>query len=135
MSTDTVTARVIKVYVEGDLSALDGLYTPSAVADVNVPQWRYQVNGAEDIERALREDELGVPGRLVPFWRVGTTDEGLYLETEVRFQGGDGEQMWRSLHLFRLHQGQIAEHTIYCSGIWSPADIARHQAANVPAHL
>lgn len=132
--TATPTDRIIKVYVHGDLSALDGLYASDAVADCNVPQWRYKLRGREQIDRVVREDELGVPDRRVTSWRTGTTHDGLYLETEVRFSGEDGEHMWRSLHLFRLDHGQIAQHTLYCSGIWSPADIARYDEAAAPAH-
>ena len=65
---------------------------------------------------------------------AGATDDGLYLETEVRFIGEHGEHMWRNLHLFRLDHSQIAQHTLYCSGVWSPADIARYDTATAPAH-
>lgn len=128
MSTDVLTDRIVAVYVHGDLDALAGLYAPDAVVDCTVPHWQYEVRGAEEIERVLREDELGVPGRRVSSWRSGSTDDGFHLETEVHFRGQYGEQMWRSLHLFRIEDGQIVEHRLYCSGIWSSADIARHRA-------
>lgn len=135
MSNDTLTHRVVRLYVGGDVGALDGLYAPAAVADVNVPQWRYQLSGAKAIERAVLEDELGVLRRVVPSWRVGTTEDGLYLETEVRFQGDDGEHMWRSLHRFRAQEGWIVEHTIYCSGIWSPAAAAHPRGLDAGARF
>lgn len=126
MTTDTLTDRIVKVYVDGDLSALEGLYAADAVVDCNVPQWRYQLDGAGEINRAIREDELGVPDRRVPVWRSVMTNEGLYLETEVRFSDQGEERMWRSVHLFRTTGGRITDHTLYCSGIWTAADIARH---------
>lgn len=126
MTTDTLSDRIVKVYVDGDLSALEGLYAPDAVIDCNVPQWRYQLDGAGEINRAIRDDELGVADRRVPVWRSVVTNQGLCLETEVRFSDQGEERMWRSVHLFRTAGGQITDHTVYCSGIWTAADIARH---------
>lgn len=134
MTTDSLADRIVKVYVDGDLGALDGLYASDAVVDCNVPQWRYRLDGADAINRAIRDDELGVPNRRVPVWRSVVTDEGLYLETEVRFSHDGEERMWRSVHLFRTTGGQVAEHTLYCSGFWTAADIARYDATSVPAH-
>lgn len=134
MTTETLTDRIIKVYVDSDVTALDGLYAPDAVVDCNVPQWRYQLKGAEEINGAIRDEELGVSGRRVPVWRSVVTEEGLFLETEVRFNDHGEERMWRSVHLFRTADGQIAGHTLYCSGIWIAGDITRHDAANAPVH-
>lgn len=125
--TDQITDRIIAVFVNGDVSALDGLYALDAIADCNVPQWRYQLKGADTIEAVVRGDELGVPNRHVTLWRHGSTDDGLFLEGEVRFNDGQ-DRMWRNLHLFRAVDDRITEHTLYCSGTWNAADIARYEA-------
>lgn len=126
MSTDTITDRIIAVFVNSDAAALDGLYAADAAVDVNVPQWRYQLRGVDVINTAIRDDELGVPNRRVTSWRTGSTQEGLYLETEVRFHDGE-DRMWRMLHLFRVADDRITDHTCYCTGAWSAADIARYE--------
>lgn len=125
MNSNALTDRIIAVFVDGDATALPGLYAPEAVVDVNVPLWRYQLRGADAINAAIRDDELGVPNRMVGSWRTGSTQEGLFLEIEVRFHDGE-DRMWRSLHLFRAADGRVMEQTVYCSGIWSAADIARY---------
>lgn len=127
MTTSTITDRIVRLYVDGDASALDGLYDADAVIDVNVPRWRYQLRGVEEISAAVRDDELGVADRHVPWSRSGTTDEGVYLEMEVRFVQGGEPAMWRIVHLFRLDDDRIAEHTCYCSGIWTAADVRRYE--------
>lgn len=122
-----ISDRIIDVFVNGHVSSLDGLYATDAIADCNVPQWRYQLRGAETITAAIREDELGVPHRTVTEWNHGVTDNGLFLEAEVRFNDGE-DRMWRNLHLFRITDGRITEHRLYCSGIWSQSDIARYES-------
>lgn len=80
-----------------------------------------------------------MPHRHVTSWRHGSTNDGFFLETEVRFNDGQ-DRMWRSLHLFRVADGRVAdgrvaEHTLYCSGIWSAAaHIARYEAQAPLAH-
>lgn len=59
----------------GDYDATPALYTPDALLDVNVPEWRYQLQGADAIRRQFDEWHPLAP-ELVE-WRERTTDRGL----------------------------------------------------------
>jgi hypothetical protein len=122
--------RIAGCLADGDREELVRLYRPDAICDVNVPEWRFQLQGPDAIGEALRE-ELDVPGRRCTFLRATRTEDGLLVETEMRFPRDGREWLWRDLHRFRLDGPRIAEHVISCTGHWSPETIAR-QAAESP---
>ena len=49
----------------------------------------------------------------------------------MRFDGDDGEYLWRAVDIFRIDGDTVTEHTQYCTGCWSPDQIAR-QTAEAP---
>jgi predicted SnoaL-like aldol condensation-catalyzing enzyme len=53
------------------------------------------------------------------------------IESEVRFRKDTEECLWRAVDIFRIAGDRIVEHTQYCSGVWTPEQIAR-QAAEAP---
>jgi hypothetical protein len=111
------------------VAALAALHSTDALVDINVPHWRYQTTGAE-AEAALRED-FEVAGRRVTTSPVLALDSGVSVETEVHFHEDGQTRMRRTVHLFRTDHQRIVEHTVYCTGIWDAATIAR-QAAEAP---
>ncbi len=127
----TLTERIAALLRAGDYESLSALYRPDAVLDVNVPQWRYQLQGPEAILRLFREEELSREGWRVATWRCTTTDDGLVAETEVHFREEGEERMWRDVHLVHTDGEKIADHVVYCTGIWDAATIAR-QAVEAP---
>jgi hypothetical protein len=119
--------RITAALLDGDRAALAALYAPDALIDVNVPQWRMQLTGPAGVA-ALLAEELGAPGRRCTVLRRVDTASGVLVETAVRLRGPDGERYWRDQHHIVLDGGEIAEHVVYCTGIWEPSTIARHAA-------
>src|SRR5262245_20404033 len=52
MTTTTLADAIVDCLRRGDITALASLYAPDALVDLNVPQWRWQLAGAE-VRRAL----------------------------------------------------------------------------------
>lgn len=55
------------------------LFTEEVLSDFNVPHWRYQLVGVEDLARAIRHDS---PNR-VTVGRVESCASGFLLEAEI----------------------------------------------------
>lgn len=126
----SLTDEIVGCLLRGDRPGLVDRYRPDALLDVNVPQWRLQVQGRDAIAEAL-VDELDVAGRRVTRLHAARTEDGVLVETETRFTRDGAEWLWRDLHRFRTADGAIAEHVVYCTGQWDPATIAR-QAIEAP---
>jgi hypothetical protein len=106
-------------------SAPDGLFTPDAFCDFTMPQWRLQAQGAEDIVRLRKGGHPG-PGR-VPRSRFDATTTGFVLEVEEEWeQDCEG---WYCRELFRadVADGAISQISVYCTGDWDRARVARHR--------
>lgn len=107
--------------------SLARLYAPDVLCDADVPHHRFQLHGPDEILAALREEELAKPEvRVTSFRWVATVDGGLVAQREVRFDGPGGEHLWRDVHVLRVVDGWITEHSLSCTGIWDPATIAGH---------
>lgn len=106
------------------------ILAPDVFADVNVPHWRYQLQGAEALAGQLKADSpFGAEvtkGRCVP------TSSGFVVEAQYVQKDHHGEEMYyRTLWLVEVAGGRIAEVVLYCSGEWDAATRAR-QAAEAP---
>jgi hypothetical protein len=128
-STTTISALIVDALRRGDMDQLAALYTPDALIDLNVPQWRWQVGGTP-ARRALAED-FHAADRSATVHRVTPTTDGLLLEEDVSFTEHGETRRFRQMHAFRLDGEQIIEHVIYCTGVWDAATIAR-QAVEAP---
>ena len=108
-------------------TAPDGLFTPDVFCDFTMPQWRLQAQGIEDVI-ALRKHGHPGPGR-VPRSRFDATGTGFVLEVEEQWEQ-DGES-WYCRELFRadVAEGSICELSVYCTGDWDTARLARHAAS------
>jgi hypothetical protein len=106
-------------------SAPDGLFTPDAFCDFTMPQWRLQAQGAEDIVRLRKGGHPG-PGR-VPRSRFDATPTGFVLEVEEEWEQDD--EQWYCRELFRadVADGAISQISVYCTGDWDRARVARHR--------
>jgi quercetin dioxygenase-like cupin family protein len=122
--------RITTCLLDGDRAGLVALYRADAVADINVPQWRFQLQGPAAIGAALAE-EFDVPARRCRELRAVLTEDGVLVETEVSFERDGAPWMWRDLHVFRDDGDLITEHLCYCTGHWDPTTIAK-QAAQAP---
>ena len=104
--------------------APEGLFTADVFCDFTMPQWRLQFQGVEDLVRGRRIGHPG-PGR-VPRSRFDATTTGFVLEVEEEWDQ-DGES-WYCRELFRadVAEGAICQISVYCTGDWDQALVARH---------
>lgn len=103
-----------------------GLFTADVFCDFTMPQWRLQASGIENVVGLRRGGHPG-PGR-VPRTRFDATTTGFVLEVEEEWEQ-DGES-WYCRELFRadVSDGAISEISVYCTGDWDRARVARHAA-------
>jgi hypothetical protein len=108
------------------LDAGEGLFSPDVFFDLNMPVWRFQLQGpsafASQLKRITRGDVRIDVLRTVP------TSAGFATEHEEH-QAVDGQDLTaRRLWLCQVQDGRIAEAIGYCSGEWDAALRARHAA-------
>ena len=130
MTASAVESPVLDAFLNGDAAGVVAACAAGVVVDVNIPTWRFQLQGRDALRRLLESEEF-LPGRSVATWRSATTDDGLLLELETHAPIHGEERLWRELVWFRGAPGAITEVTVFCSGIWDAATIAR-QAAEAP---
>lgn len=102
----------------------DGLFAPDAFVDLTVPQWRLQATGPDAVA-ALRRQSHPAPGT-VPRLRYDPTPTGFVLEWEERWDEGGDSWYCREMLRADVVDGQITECSVYCTGDWSSAHVARH---------
>ena len=109
-----------------------GKVAPSAFAadvffDMNVPSWRYQIQGHEAAANLFHSEE---PARV----RVGNvipTANGFVAESNYDTIEGGAVIYHRSVSLVTVHDGQISKVIHYCTGPWDEDTRAR-QAREAP---
>jgi hypothetical protein len=103
----------------------EGLFQEGVFCDFTMPQWRLQAQGVEEVVD-LRRHGHPVAGR-VPRWRHDPTPTGFVLELEERWD--DGGQQWYCREMVRAEvtDGAISEVSVYCTGDWDAAQVARHR--------
>ena len=129
--TTTLADRLVGALRDADWAGLTATYAPDVLLDMNLPMWRFQVQGREAASQYFGEQIARFVNLRSTQLRVHRADDTLVVEEEMRFDGDGGEHLWRAVELFRLDGEHVAEHTQYCTGVWAPADIAR-QADEAP---
>jgi hypothetical protein len=130
-TTGTVVQRLVDAMRAADWDAITGTYAPDVLLDVNLPTWRFQLQGRDAATAYVREQTGDHPNLHAVSQRAHTTDDGVVIEEEMRFEGPDGEHLWRAVDIFRIDGDTVFEHTQYCTGSWSPDRIAL-QAREAP---
>jgi ketosteroid isomerase-like protein len=131
IDADTVARRIVASLEAADYPSLADLYTTDAVLDMNLPTWRFQYQGGDKIATYFRDQTASLANLRCTHSRSAVTSDTVTVESECRFDGEDGEYLWRCVDIFIVADNAIARHTQYCTGCWTPADIAR-QAAEAP---
>jgi ketosteroid isomerase-like protein len=106
-----------------DAFITDGVFTDDVVLDMNVPAWRFQVQGVD----ALRATRQSAGGR----WDVHTgpvtpTGDGFVVETSYDSVEGGVPMYTRSVDIVTVRDGKISKLVHYCTGPWDPATRAQH---------
>ncbi|HEX6311735.1 MAG TPA: hypothetical protein VF152_08915 [Acidimicrobiia bacterium] len=102
----------------------ESAFAPDAFFDLNMPVWRFQLQGREALAAQLRRINQG-PSR-VEILRTVPTTSGFVTE-HVEHQDVDGEDhSARRLWLCEVVDGRIVEVVGYCSGEWTDELRARH---------
>jgi hypothetical protein len=100
-----------------------------AFFDLNMPVWRFQLQGAGAFGEQLQKINRGPA--TVKIVRTIPTVSGFVTE-QIEHQAVNGEDVFaRRLWLFEVRDGRIAEATGYCTGDWDEA-LARRHAAEAP---
>jgi hypothetical protein len=129
MVDESTTQRLARQYVEfmetGE--APEGLFHPDAFLEFTPPQWRLQAQGAGSIV-AARNSSHPAKGT-VPRWRYDPTPTGFVIEWEERWE--DGGQQWYCREMARadVKDDAIIDISVYCTGDWDEALVARHAKA------
>jgi hypothetical protein len=127
----TVVDRLVTAIRDADWDTVVASYAPDVLLDMNLPTWRFQLQGREAAAQYFIEQTNGLTDLRTTQHRVFSTDIGVIIEEEMRFDGEGGEYLWRALDIFIVDDDTVTEHTQYCTGCWPPDQIAR-QAAEAP---
>ena len=137
MTASTTATDALPVLVRGSIDRLvtfletgaaAGLFAPDAFADITLPHWRVQVQGAEEVITS-RNAMHPPPGR-TRVEKVLAGDHGYTLKVEERWEDQGGSWYCREAFLCDLDDdGRITELSVYCTGDWDEAAVARHAEA------
>ena len=104
----------------------EGLFTPDVFLDFTTPLWRTQSVGIED---AIAPRKIGHPGPgRVPRSRMDVTPTGFVLEVEEEWDSYGESWYCRELIRADIADSSICEMSVYCTGDWDRARVARHAA-------
>ena len=111
--------RVFETFEAGE-----DLFSPDVFFDLNMPVWRFQLQGPENFGAQLRRISRG-PVR-IDVLRTVPTISGFVTEHEEHQDVGGEDHSARRLWLCEVRDGRIADVVGYCSGEWDAALRARH---------
>ncbi len=129
--TKTVVDRIVTAIRDADWDAIVATYAPDVLLDMCLPTWRFQLQGREAAAQYFIEQTNGLADLRTTQHRVFSTDTGVIIEEEMRFDGDGGEYLWRAVDIFVIDGDTVTEHTQHCTGCWPPDQIAR-QAIEAP---
>lgn len=101
-------------------------FTPDVFCDLNMPEWRFQLEGRDAFAAQLARISEG-PTRMEILRTLPTTSGFVTEHVEHQEVGGEDHSA-RRLVLCEVVRGRIAEVTVYCTGEWDDELRARHAA-------
>jgi hypothetical protein len=93
-----------------------GVFAPDAVLDATVPNWRYTVSGAADIETEFGR-WFADPGRFEEIRRTPIPD-GELVEFVLTWEEDGEPHMCHQAHVIEVHDGLITRDRAWCGGRW-----------------
>src|SRR5688572_25290010 len=106
----TVADRIVDAIRAANWAALTDLYAADVLLDMNLPTWRFQLQGRDAASTYFTEETAGFRRLHTTHLAVHRTDDGIIVEEEMRFDGDGGEHLWRAVDIFRLDDDRIVEH-------------------------
>jgi hypothetical protein len=123
-TAERLSARFHEVF--RTFEAGEDAFVPDLFCDLNMPGWRFQLQGREPFAAQLARINEG-PARIEVVRTVPTTSGFVTEHVEHQDVGGEDHSA-RRLILCEVVGGRIAEVTIYCTGEWDDELRARHAA-------
>src|SRR5262249_46964611 len=102
------------------------LFSPDVFFDLNMPVWRFQLQGPEAFAQQLRNIVLG--DVRIDILRTVPTISGFVTEHEEHQWMSGQDLTARRLWLCMVRSGRIVEAVCYCSGEWDEVLRMRHAA-------
>lgn len=104
--------------------ARDDTFAPNAFFDLNMPVWRFQLEGADSFAAQLKSINEGIVS--IEIVRTVPTISGFVTEHVEHQNVGGSEVTARRIWLCEVEHGRIVEAVGYCSGEWDEDLRARH---------
>ena len=123
-NVERLSRRFADVFATFDASEDD--FTSDAFFDLNMPVWRFQLQGPHNFTAQLKDINEGPA--YIEVRRTVATVSGFVTEHVEHQDVGDQEVTARRLWICEIRDGRIAEATGYCSGEWDAELRARHAA-------
>jgi hypothetical protein len=102
----------------------DGMLAEDVFADLSLPHWRVQAQGA-DATFGLREDDHPFQGE-VRVEALDRTSRGFLIQFEERWDAGGQRWYCRELVHCVVTDGRIGELAVFCTGDWDETTQKRH---------
>lgn len=106
------------------LEVREDLFSTDVFFDLNMPVWRFQLQGREPFAEQLRRITRG--DVRIEVLRTLQTDSGFVTDHVETQQIGQDEVSARKIWLCELVADKIVHATCYCTGEWNAALRARH---------
>ena len=125
--------KLRKVFETADRAAIEELYRSDALLDANVPAWRFQRKGIDEIVAQYGEWTAAAPMTVLGL-REWQTPWGVVIENDVSEPGEDGFELYsRQVHLLFTDGEKVERHVMYCTGQWD-VDTVERQRAEAPMY-
>jgi len=99
-----------------------GVFAPDAELDATVPNWRFTVRGAADIEDTLA-GWYADPGHFETITRVPITG-GELVRFVLTWEEHGEPHMCHQSHVIEVEHDRIVRDTVFCGGRWNSALMA-----------
>lgn len=128
MATTTTVAETVEAgYRKWDFTVLRQVYAPDVILDVNVPMWRFQLQGADTVVGWFQQQAQAWTNPRVTWSRTVAGDGCAVIEWEMRGGEGDTEEMCRQADILHIRDGRVVEHHLFCTGKLDAQTIARQK--------
>lgn len=124
----TENTEIVRRFIELCQSGSGGyeILAADIFIDVNVPEWRFQIQGVEAFLQWFKS-EMPAGQTILSAHRIDTSD-GFVLETESLVDQDGVEHYVRQVWLAAVSSDVIQSLTLYCTGVWSPETVQRQRA-------